>query len=104
VKDSGWIDAENITALIGANESGKTNLLLPLWKLNPAKEGEINLLSDLPRREYNKMRDAEPKPDFVEAWFAVPDYSFPELRRIMVSIRRAFVLSVSRETSTAIRR
>lgn len=28
VKDSGWIDAESITALIGTNESGKTNILL----------------------------------------------------------------------------
>ncbi|MDQ3036507.1 MAG: ATP-binding protein, partial [Myxococcota bacterium] len=73
VKDSGWIDADRITALIGANEAGKTNLLLPLWKLNPAKEGEINLLSDLPRKAYNEMRTAEPKPVFVEAWFRVPE-------------------------------
>ena len=43
VKDSGWIDAESITALIGTNESGKTNILLPLWKLNPADEGKIDL-------------------------------------------------------------
>ncbi len=73
VKDSGWIDADRITALIGANEAGKTNLLLPLWKLNPAKEGEINLLSDLPRKAYNEMRAATPKPVFVEAWFGVPE-------------------------------
>lgn len=43
VLDSGWIEVENITALIGTNESGKTNILLPLWKLNPADEGEIDL-------------------------------------------------------------
>ena len=49
VEDSGWIDTERITALIGTNESGKTNIMLPLWKLNPANEGEINLLDDLPR-------------------------------------------------------
>lgn len=40
VQDSGWIDAEQITALIGTNESGKTNIMLPLWKLNPAAEVE----------------------------------------------------------------
>ena len=33
VKDSGWVDIDDVTALIGVNESGKTNLLLPLWKL-----------------------------------------------------------------------
>ncbi len=30
VMDSGWLDADRVTALIGVNESGKTNLLLPL--------------------------------------------------------------------------
>ena len=29
VENSGWIEAEKVTALIGVNESGKTNLLLP---------------------------------------------------------------------------
>ena len=38
---SGWIEVDNVTSLIGTNESGKTNLLLPLWKLNPAKDGEV---------------------------------------------------------------
>ena len=41
VENSGWIDVDNVTALIGVNESGKTNLLVPLWKLNPATGGEI---------------------------------------------------------------
>ena len=30
VEDSGWIDVDEVTALIGTNESGKSNLLLPL--------------------------------------------------------------------------
>ena len=41
VDDSGWIDVDDVTALIGTNEAGKTNILLPLWKFNPAKEGAI---------------------------------------------------------------
>jgi recombinational DNA repair ATPase RecF len=41
VSDSGWVEADNVAALIGVNESGKTNLLLPLWKLKPARDGEI---------------------------------------------------------------
>lgn len=60
VKDSGWIDAESITALIGTNESGKTNILLPLWKLNPADEGKIDLKTDLPRDKYHLYRSASP--------------------------------------------
>ena len=69
VKDSGWIETSEITALIGTNESGKTNLLLPLWKLNPAKEGEIKLLSDAPRKDYNAYRVMSEKPDFIHARF-----------------------------------
>lgn len=73
VKDSGWIDAADITSLIGTNESGKTNLLMPLWKLNPAKEGEIKLLSDAPRKDYNAYRQMESKPDFIHARFSLSE-------------------------------
>ena len=69
VEDSGWIESEDITTLIGTNESGKTNLLVPLWKLNPAKEGEIHPIADYPRSRYNEIRNAEKKPVFVRARF-----------------------------------
>ncbi|MFO0022041.1 MAG: hypothetical protein ACK6DV_06705 [Deltaproteobacteria bacterium] len=77
VRDSGWIEADRITSLIGANEAGKTNLLYPLWKLKPAKEGEINALADMPRKEYNTLRSASPKPVFIEAIFEVPEATRP---------------------------
>ena len=73
VVDSGWIDADQITALIGTNESGKTNILLPLWKLNPAVEGEINLTEDLPRDKYHTYRSANPKPVFIFARYSLDD-------------------------------
>ncbi len=69
VDDSGWIEVDDVTALIGTNESGKTNILLPLWKLNPAKEGAIHPTSDYPRKHYNTFRHQTPKPLFVEAIF-----------------------------------
>jgi energy-coupling factor transporter ATP-binding protein EcfA2 len=71
VEDSGWIDVDEVTALIGTNESGKSNLLLPLWKLKPAKDGEIHPTSDFPRKHFTAFRSAEPKPVFIEAEFAV---------------------------------
>lgn len=73
VEDSGWIEADDVTALIGINESGKTNLLLPLWKLNPAKDGEINLVADAPRKRYNEIKNLKVKPVFVEAHFELTD-------------------------------
>lgn len=69
VKDSGWIEADIVTALIGTNESGKTNLLLPLWKLNPASEGEINTTDDYPRDQLGRFRALSVQPVFVRAVF-----------------------------------
>ena len=73
VKDSGWIDCNDVTTLIGVNEAGKSNLLLALWKLKPAKGGAINLLQDMPRRHYSEWRDAAEKPVFIETYFELPD-------------------------------
>lgn len=69
VDDSGWIEVDNVTALIGTNESGKSNLLLPLWKLNPAKGGAIHPTSDFPRKHFTALRSAKTKPVFIEAFF-----------------------------------
>ena len=69
VKDSGWIECDGVTTLIGANESGKSNMLTALWKLHPAKGGEINPTSDYPRKSYNQMRQLESKPVFIQAEF-----------------------------------
>lgn len=73
VDDSGWVELDRVTALIGTNESGKTNLLLPLWKLNPASGGEIKPTADYPRKRYNAIRTAEVKPVFVEAVFELQE-------------------------------
>ena len=69
VKDSGWIDADDVTALIGVNESGKTNLLLPLWKLNPARDGEIQPTSDFPKTMFGEIRADPGGYSFIEAEF-----------------------------------
>lgn len=69
VKDSGWIEAGNVSALIGVNESGKTNLLLPLWKLNPARDGEIQPTSDYPKRMFTDIRAKPSAFEFISAEF-----------------------------------
>lgn len=57
VKNSGWIDCDDVTTLVGVNESGKSNLLLALWKLNPARGGEIDILHDMPVSELSTLRN-----------------------------------------------
>lgn len=82
VQDSGWIDAGDVTALIGTNESGKTNLLTPLWKLNPAKDGEIKLLTDAPRKDFNTYRQMDDKPVFITARFELTDEFASEVAQL----------------------
>lgn len=79
IEDSGWISTEDVTALIGTNESGKTNILMPLWKLKPAKDGEINPLQDFPRKRYNEIRSMKDKPVFIEAHFEMNDTEVSEI-------------------------
>ena len=38
IKGTEWIEVDQCTCFVGANEAGKTNLLLSLWKFNPAAD------------------------------------------------------------------
>src|SRR4051794_7201631 len=69
VEDSGWIHVGEIGAFIGVNESGKTNLLTPLWKLNPAQEGGIQPTSDYPKKLFGTIRTAPESHWFISAVF-----------------------------------
>jgi hypothetical protein len=71
--DSGWIDCDNVTSIIGVNEAGKSNLLLALWKLHPARDGKIDLLADLPRGLYSDLRDSCQDIQFIEAIFDITE-------------------------------
>lgn len=71
VQDSGWIDCDNVTTLVGVNESGKSNLLLALWKLNPARGGKIDILHDMPVSKLSSLRKEPEKEKFVSAVFSL---------------------------------
>lgn len=83
VRDSGEIEAGDVAALIGVNESGKTNLLLPLWKFNPAREGEIQPTSDYPKTMFADVR-AKPE-DFR---FVTADFDATSLREKLVALTK----------------
>lgn len=73
IEDSGWIDAEKVTCLVGTNESGKTNLLLALWKLNPANDEPIVPLIDYPRKKYHNYSRTNGNEIFIMAEFEFDD-------------------------------
>ena len=69
VFDSQWINCDDITTLVGINESGKSNILLALWKLNPARGGEIDYLHDMPVTKLSDLRGRMNDTYFIEAVF-----------------------------------
>lgn len=70
IEESEWITTNEITCLVGENESGKTNILTALLKLNPAdNDTKIDLLSDYPRQKYTEEREQASTKKFIEAVF-----------------------------------
>lgn len=73
IKDSGWINCDDITTLVGINEAGKSNLLLALWKLNPAFGGGIDILHDMPVDQLAELREKTEETCFIQAEFIVSE-------------------------------
>lgn len=63
IDDSGWVNIDKCTCLVGKNESGKTAFLSALKKLNPYDGEKFNLIMEYPRKgysKYKKIHDTEP--------------------------------------------
>lgn len=60
IEDSGKIEFNDLTCLVGKNEAGKTALLLALYGLNPMRPFAYNRVRDYPRRYLNKHSDRHP--------------------------------------------
>lgn len=96
VDDSGWIEADKVTALIGVNESGKTNLLLPLWKLKPSLDGDIQPTSDFPKTMFGEIRNAAGNYHFIKADFWTESLSAKISVRAGINEDEAKVVRVTR--------
>lgn len=70
IDDTGWICIEQIGCLVGVNESGKTNVITALLKLNPVDSSiKINPLLDYPRSKFSSDIDCLGDKRFIEALF-----------------------------------
>ena len=82
IDDSGWVTLDNVTCLVGKNESGKTAFLQALRRLNPvdSASGKFSL-SDYPRKGYVRYRRRHEKdPDVVvRAEFELNNHEIAEL-------------------------
>lgn len=56
ILDSGWVDVNPLTVLVGKNESGKTSLLKALHKLNPYTPDPYVMAKEWPRARRRQRR------------------------------------------------
>lgn len=74
IEESDWIEIADNSCLVGTNEAGKTNLLIALWKLNPANNEPIVPLDDFPRHLYSNYKAEKHSEDiFISADFILDD-------------------------------
>lgn len=74
IEESDWIEVSDNSCLVGTNEAGKTNLLIALWKLNPANDEPIVPLDDFPRHLYSEYKaDHHSEDVFIAADFQLSE-------------------------------
>lgn len=78
IDDSGWVLMEDVTCLVGKNESGKTAFLQALCKLNPVsgQAGDFDVTLEYPRKRLNRYKrthDSDPAVA-VEAVYKLDDH------------------------------
>jgi len=81
IDDSGWVDIDAVTSMVGKNESGKTAFLGALKRLNPVDGDQKFELKDYPRKGYVKYRrqhEANPAPA-AAAVMTLSEYEREEL-------------------------
>lgn len=58
ILDSGWIEVDPLTVLVGKNDSGKTTLLKALHKLNPFNPEPYSMEREWPRGRRKERKDS----------------------------------------------
>ena len=97
ILESGWIDCDDVTTLVGVNESGKSNLLLALWKLRPVRNGDIDILHDMPVDRLSELRYEIDEVKFVTAEFELNDDEFSNIEEAyVIEKEEQNILEVSR--------
>ena len=84
VLDSGWIDVTNITAFVGQNEAGKSNLFEALYCLNPyVEEATYDTAEDWPVDDWKGRQQADGK-QVCHAHFILDETEVSDLYKFAV--------------------
>lgn len=79
ILDSNWVEVNNLTVLVGKNESGKTSLLKALYKLNPYASDPYEMDQEWPR---GRLDACDPEHVVCQAEFRLSEPEKSELARI----------------------
>jgi predicted ATPase len=95
INDSGEIDVSRITALLGRNESGKSNVLRALHCLNPADGFKaLNPIKDFPR--HRKLSECNDNTPVVDSTWQLSEYEQRRLAEIWPAAEDVSEVTVSR--------
>jgi recombinational DNA repair ATPase RecF len=93
IKDSGDVQVAQRTALVGRNESGKTNLLLAVKALNPPESGPaaLNKVKDAPRTK--RLSDFADGTRFLESEWELTDAEQQAITEACPSLRGVTIVN-----------
>jgi energy-coupling factor transporter ATP-binding protein EcfA2 len=97
IDDSGWIEFQQVTSLVGRNESGKSALLKALHKFNPATPQPYNAQREFPRDRFTaEFRNGEDWP-VCSVEFSVADTALSKrLQEIVGSAQPPTIVTFTR--------
>ncbi len=93
ILDSGWVEVNPLTVLVGKNESGKTSLLKALHKLNPYTPDPYIIAREWPRA---RLREQSEQQVICRAKFRLSDQEKSELTQIAENATFPDTIEVSR--------
>lgn len=93
ILDSGWVDVNQLTVLVGKNESGKTSLLKALHKLNPYTAEPYLMAKEWPR---GRRRERNQEQEVCRAKFQLSDEEKSALAKMAEREKFPDTIEVSR--------
>lgn len=93
IEDSGEVPVGDYTALVGKNESGKTNCLRAIYKFNPTQQEPFDGLREFPRNRFHEFVGDEP---VVSLTFTLTDDEVNHLGNINQRFKDSNVVRITR--------
>ena len=81
IEDTGWMRVDDVTVLVGKNESGKTAILTALHKFNPVTPIPFDPLREFPRARFTRDFDKQDWP-VISIVFNLPEFIRDDLAEL----------------------